>query len=49
MADSSETQQDAELKKYISRYSLLQWMRIFDKMREERYKFYCPEREFLKL
>lgn len=49
MADSSETQQDAEIKKYISRYSLLQWMRIFDKMREERYKFYCPEREFLKL
>ncbi len=49
MADSSETQQDAELKKYISRYSLLQWMRIFDRMREERYKFYCPEREFLKL
>lgn len=49
MADSSETQQDAELKKYISRYSLFQWMRIFDRMREERYKFYCPEKEFVKL
>lgn len=49
MADSSETKQDSELKKYLPRYSLLQWMRIFDKMREERYKFYCPELEFLKL
>lgn len=49
MADSSDTQRDSELKKYISRYSLFQWMRIFDKMREERYKFYCPEKEFVKL
>ena len=40
---------EVELKKYLPKYSLLQWIRILDKMREDRSNFFCPDQEFLKL
>ncbi len=40
---------EVELKKYLPKYSLLQWIRILDKMREDRSNFFCPDQEFSKL